>query len=69
MHRGYKVEILSDASGSLPYKNNAGSASAEDIYRVTLVLMESAYSAVMTTDHRITTLKHPGDLPIKLRQV
>ncbi len=56
MHRGYKVEILSDAAGSLTYKNNAGFASAEDIYRTTLVVMESAYGAVMTTDQWIARL-------------
>jgi nicotinamidase-related amidase len=63
MHRGYKVEILSDAAGSLPYKNNGGSASAEDIYRVTLTVMESAYGAVMTTDQWIANLKNQSDAP------
>jgi nicotinamidase-related amidase len=63
MHRGYKVEILSDASGSLPYKNNGGSATAEEIYRATLTVMESAYGAVMTTDQWVSHLKNPADAP------
>lgn len=33
-HRGLKVEWLHDASGSLPYENAAGRASAEEIHRV-----------------------------------
>jgi len=49
MHRGYHVETLSDATGSLPYRNKAGSASAEELHRVTMVVMESAYAAVMPT--------------------
>jgi nicotinamidase-related amidase len=63
MHRGYKVETLSDAVGSLPYKNNGGSASAEEIYRVTLTVMESAYAAVMTTDEWIARLSDSSDAP------
>ena len=62
-HRGYDVEILSDAAGSLPYKNSAGFASAEDIYRVTLVVMESAYGAVMTTDQWVARLGDPSAAP------
>ena len=56
MHRGYRVESLHDATGSLPYKNNAGSATAAEIHRVTLVVMESAYAAVMSTDDWVAGL-------------
>ncbi|HVE05901.1 MAG TPA: cysteine hydrolase family protein [Paraburkholderia sp.] len=49
MHRGYHVETLSDATGSLPYRNNAGAASAEELHCVTMIVMESAYAAVMST--------------------
>ncbi len=59
MHRGYDVEILSDAAGSLPYKNAAGTVSAEDLYRTTLIVMESAYGAVLTTDQWVASLKQP----------
>lgn len=61
MHRGFNVEILSDASGSLPYKNSAGSVSAEELHRVTLTVMESAYAAVMTTNQWIAGLSNPSD--------
>jgi nicotinamidase-related amidase len=63
MHRGYKVEILSDAAGSLPYTNRAGAATAEEIYRVILVVMESAYGAVMTTDEWVARLGDTEDAP------
>jgi nicotinamidase-related amidase len=56
MHRGYHVETLNDATGSPPYKNSAGTASAEDIHRITLIVMESAYAAVMSTDAWIASL-------------
>lgn len=49
MHEGFDVELLSDACGSLPYSNRAGSASAEQIHQVTTVIMESSYAAVMST--------------------
>lgn len=50
MHRGFQVEFLSDATGSLPYSNQAGSATAEEIHRVITVVMQARFAAVMTTD-------------------
>ena len=49
-HSGFKVELLSDATGSLPYANRAGSATAEEIHRVVTVVMQSRFAAVMSTD-------------------
>lgn len=49
MHMGFSVEILSDATGSLPYVNTAGSATAEEIHRVMLVAMQARFAAVCTT--------------------
>jgi hypothetical protein len=63
MHRGFNVEVLSDAAGSLPYKNNGGTASAEEIYRATLAVMESAYAAVMGTEQWIARLTDPAETP------
>jgi nicotinamidase-related amidase len=63
MHRGFDVELLADAAGSLPYKNNGGTASAEEIYRVTSTVMESAYGAVTTTDQWITRLSERTETP------
>jgi nicotinamidase-related amidase len=55
-HLGFGVELLSDATGSLPYANAAGSATAEEIHRVSLVVMHSRFAAVMTTDRWINAL-------------
>jgi len=49
-HRGLNAEFLSDATGSLPYANRAGSANAEEIHRVFSVVFESNFAAVMSTD-------------------
>lgn len=49
-HRGLKVEFLADATGSVPYENEAGFASAEDIHRVFSVVMQTRFAAVATTD-------------------
>lgn len=57
MHRGYDVELLSDAVGSLPYSNQAGSASAEQIHKTILVVMQSTFAAVMSTDEWLAALK------------
>lgn len=49
-HTGYSVEFLSDAAGSLPYINKAGTASAEEIHRIFSVVMHSNFAAVMKTN-------------------
>jgi nicotinamidase-related amidase/RimJ/RimL family protein N-acetyltransferase len=49
MHAGFAVEFISDATGSLPYANRAGSATAEEIHRVTTVVMQARFAAVMST--------------------
>lgn len=49
-HAGLKVEFLADASGSLPYANAAGRASAEEIHRVFSVVFQSRFAAVVDTD-------------------
>ncbi|WP_020655158.1 cysteine hydrolase family protein [Massilia niastensis] len=48
-HDGFKVEFLADASGSLPYRNAAGSASAEEIHRVFSTVFHSNFAAVTGT--------------------
>lgn len=48
-HRGLKVEFLHDASGALPYANEAGRASAEEIHRVFSVVFHSRFAAVTST--------------------
>lgn len=56
-HRGLKVEWLHDASGSLPYENAAGRASAEEIHRVFGVVFHSNFAAVTSTQAWIDALK------------
>lgn len=48
-HNGFRVEFLSDATGSLPYRNAAGSASAEEIHRVYCTVLHSNFAAVTST--------------------
>ena len=62
VHMGFAVEFLSDASGSVPYANSAGYASAEDIHRVVSVVLQSRSAAVLKTADWIDCLK-TGALP------
>lgn len=50
VHRGLKAEFLVDATGSVPYANEAGFASAADIHRVFAVVLQSRFAAVVTTE-------------------
>lgn len=56
LHAGFDVELLSDATGSLPYANRAGSATAEEIHRVMTVVMQTRFATVMTTAEWLTAL-------------
>ncbi|HWJ96364.1 MAG TPA: cysteine hydrolase family protein [Telluria sp.] len=55
-HEGYKVEFVSDATGSLPYENAAGKASAEEIHRVFSTVFHSNFAAVVKTDEWIAAV-------------
>lgn len=55
-HAGLKVELLEDATGSLPYENAAGKASAEEIHRVFCTVFHSNFAAVTTTKGWITAV-------------
>ncbi|MDR2013715.1 MAG: cysteine hydrolase [Rhodanobacter sp.] len=57
VHAGLTVEFLVDATGSVPYANEVGSASAQDIHRVFSVVMHSRFAAVTSTDAWIAALK------------
>ncbi|MER9724102.1 MULTISPECIES: isochorismatase family protein [unclassified Mesorhizobium] len=61
-HVGFAVEFLSDATGSLPYANGAGYASAEEIHRVVSIILQSRFAAVLETAEWIDCLK-TGALP------
>lgn len=53
---GLQVEFLMDASGSVPYANRAGFATAEEIHRVFAVVEQSRFAAVMNTGEWIAHL-------------
>ncbi|GAA5784129.1 cysteine hydrolase [Chitiniphilus shinanonensis] len=55
-HEGFAVEFLSDASGALALANRAGHASAEEVHRVTMVVMQSNFAAVLTTGEWIAAV-------------
>lgn len=50
MHQGYKVEFLSDATGTLPVSNAAGSVTAEELQRSTLCAQQMFISEVLSTE-------------------
>ncbi len=60
---GLEVEFLADASGSLPYGNQAGHASAEEIHRVSCVVFQSNFAAVASTAQWIESLESGEALP------
>lgn len=61
-HRGLTVEFLSDASGSLPYENAAGRASAEEIHRVFSTVFHSNFAAVASTTEWIAAVRAGTEL-------
>lgn len=48
-HLGFSVEFLSDATGTLDIKNDAGSVSGEELHRAILVTQAMRFSKVMKT--------------------
>lgn len=56
-HMGLRVEFLADASGSLPYRNDAGTASAEEIHRVFTTVFHSSFAAVAGTEDWIAAMR------------
>lgn len=49
VHRGFKVEFLSDATGTLPLENTAGKVSAEELQRSILCAQQHLLSEVIDT--------------------
>ncbi|GGO04793.1 cysteine hydrolase [Microbispora rosea subsp. aerata] len=50
---GLTVEFLSDATGTVPLTNSAGTLSAKEVHEHVLVVMQSNFAAVATTDEWI----------------
>lgn len=57
-HLGFSVEFLSDATGTLAFKNDAGAATDEELHRTTLVAQNSFISKVMSTSEWLSSLKN-----------
>jgi len=55
-HRGYKVEFLRDATGTLSVENEAGSADAEQLQTATLVAQQMFISEVIGTSDWLSRL-------------
>lgn len=55
-HLGYAVEFLSDATGTLAFKNEAGSVTDEELHRAILVT-QSRFSKVMKTDEWVSHVR------------
>ena len=64
LHNGMAVEFLHDASGSVPYRNQAGFASAKEIHHVFSVVLQSRFAAVMSTQEWETSVK-TGAVPVR----
>lgn len=55
-HVGYDVEVLDDATGSVPYANRAGLASAEQIHRTFMTVLQSRFANVVSTSQWVAAL-------------
>lgn len=58
LHLGFNVEFLSDATGTLPVSNAAGTITAEDLHNAILVVQQSRFSRVMALEAWIQGLAH-----------
>lgn len=63
-HDGYQVEILADATGAVAYRNAQGFASAQTIHQTSLIVMQSRFAAVLSTQDWIAGLK-TGAAPLR----
>ena len=54
---GFNVEFLSDANGTLAFKNEAGEVNAEELHRAFLVAQAFGFSRVLTLNEWISLLK------------
>lgn len=56
MHLGFGVEFLSDGTGTLSIKNDAGEVSGEELHRAILVTQQTRFSRVIKTSSWINQL-------------
>ena len=55
-HAGFSVEFLSDATGTLSVRNDAGSVKDEELHRAILVTQAMLFSKVLATDDWIRNI-------------
>jgi len=63
VHAGFPVEVLADATGSVPYANAAGRATAREIHHAFCVVLQSRFAAVLETDDWIAALESASRPP------
>lgn len=56
-HLGFSVKFLSDATGTLTFKNDAGMATDEELHRATLVAQETFISHVISAAQWLNSLE------------
>ncbi len=56
VHRGFNVEFLSDATGTLPLSNSAGQVTAEELHRSILCAHQMLLSEVLPTSEWVARL-------------
>lgn len=56
-HAGLKVELVEDATVSLPYENAAGMANAEEVHRVFCMVFHSSFAAVTSTRYWVAAVE------------
>ena len=49
-HKGYSVEFLSDATGTIDVSNEVGSISSKDLHKATLIAQSLRFSSVMSSE-------------------
>jgi nicotinamidase-related amidase len=57
LHAGLAVEVLDDATGSVPYANRAGKSSAQEIHQAFCVVFQSRFAAVLSADEWIDAIQ------------
>lgn len=62
-HRGYTVEVLDDATGTLPYANAAGTVDAATLHTTTLVALHARFAAVASTRAWLDAVAAEAALP------
>ena len=60
---GFAVEVLSDASGAVHLANEAGQVGAQQLHETLMVLLNSNFAAVASTDDWAHAVKSGTALP------